>query len=524
MNDPSRIYAQAVDALNQGRWSQALGLADSLLSVAAGHAGVHFVAGVAALQSGLLQRALGHLETAVHLNPARPDYAAQWARALSSAALQRQSLEVARRALAQAPQDPMTLDTLGVVFTIGGAHEDAAQAFRGAVAMRPEIASYRFNLGTSLSILGDMEGARREHEACLAADPRYWKAHLALAQLQRQTEASNHLQRLSGWLQQVGGDRAGRMYLHLALAKELEDLGQEPASFEHLRLGKMAGREGRAYSFDRDRAMFDAIIAASPGTAEKAQGHASDEPIFVVGMPRSGTTLVERILGSHPSVHAAGELPNFGFLLKRMSGSRTPALLDADTLRGAASIAPAELGRAYIESTRPGTGHTPRFIDKLPHNFLYAGHIARALPDARIICLRRDPVDTVLGNFRQLFAQGSTHYDYSFDLLDAGRYYLQFERLMAHWRQVLPGRILEIGYEDIIDDQEACSRRLLEFCGLSWDASCLAFEHNPAPVATASLVQVRSPLYRTSVRRWKRYEPQLSGLLELLRQGGVVID
>jgi hypothetical protein len=269
--------------------------------------------------------------------------------------------------------------------------------------------------------------------------------------------------------------------------------------------------------------MFDAIIEAFPDVVDGARGHASDEPIFVIGMPRSGTTLVERILSSHSHVHSAGELPNFGFVLKRLSGSRTNALLDADTLKGAHSVDPALLGRSYIESTRPGTGHTARFIDKLPHNFLYAGHIASALPKARIICLNRDPVDTVLSNFRQLFSQGSQHYDYSFDLLDAGRYYLQFERLMAHWRRVLPGRILEVGYEQIIDDQEACTRRLLEFCGLPWEEGCLAFERNQAPVATASLVQVRSPLYRTSMQRWRRHQSRLTDLLSLLREGGIDI-
>lgn len=525
MTDPSRTYAQAVDALNRGQWQQARALADSLLSVAAGHAGVHFVAGVAALQMGVLPAALGHLETSVRLNPSRPDYAAQWARALSSAAMTREALEVAQRALAQAPKDPVTLDTLGVVFTMANAHGLAMEAFRDAVEVRPEVASYRFNLATSLSILGDMDDAEAEYEACLARDPRYWKAHLALAQLRRQAQQSNHVERLAGLLGQAGGDRNGRMYLHLALSKELEDLGREAESFDHLRLGKQAGAEGRGYSFGRDRAMFDAIIAAFPDVVDSSHGHDSAEPIFVIGMPRSGTTLVERILSSHPQVHSAGELQNFGFLLKRMSGSRMPALLDADTLRGAASIAPAELGRAYVESTRPGTGHTPRFIDKLPHNFLYAGHIARALPHARIVCLRRDPVDTVLSNFRQMFSQDSRHYDYSFDLLDAGRYYLQFERLMAHWRKVLPGRILEIGYEDIVGGQEASTRLLLDFCGLPWDEACLAFERNEAPVATASLAQVRSPLYRSSMQRWKRYAPQLqaAGLLSLLREGGAAV-
>lgn len=524
MNDPSHTYAQAVDALNRGQWPQALALADSLLPEVGRHAGVHFVAGVAALYMQLMPRALGHLETAVRLNPARPDYAAQWARALASAAMTRQALEVAARALAQEPADTLTLDTLGVVFTQGNAHEDAARAFGRAVALSPGVASYRFNHATSLSFLGQVEAAEQEYEACLQRDPRYWKAHLALAQLRRQTAEANHLGRLDGLLERAAGDRDGRMYLHLAISKELEDLGRPAEAFGHLVAGKRAGGEARNYAFERDRALFDAIIAAFDAPPEATAGHGSGEPIFVIGMPRTGTTLVDRILGSHPDVHAAGELPNFGFLLKRLSGSRSRALLDADTLSRAAAIDPARLGQAYIDSTRPGTGHTPRFTDKLPHNFLYAGHIARALPNARIVCLRRDPVDTCLSNFRQLFSQGSQHYDYSFDLLDTGRYYLQFERLMAHWRQVLPGRILSLDYEDIVDDQEACTRRLLEFCGLSWHEACLAFERNQAPVATASVVQVREPLYRTAIRRWKRYEPQLAELIALLREGGVAVD
>src|SRR5690606_11755978 len=136
------------------------------------------------------------------------------------------------------------------------------------------------------------------------------------------------------------------------------------------------------------------------------------------------------------------------------------------------------LGASYIDNTRPGTGHTPRFVDKLPHNFLYLGHIARALPNAKIVCLRRDPLDTFLSNFRQLFGLNTPFYDYSFDILDIGRYYVLFDRLMAHWQHVLPGRILEVRYETLVDAQEECTRQLLDFCGLPWEDACLRFEEN----------------------------------------------
>jgi hypothetical protein len=308
----------------------------------------------------------------------------------------------------------------------------------------------------------------------------------------------------------------------LALSKEYEDLGELDESFAHLTAGKRAGRGKRGYSSERDASLFKSI-EANTRELHGPEGSDSGEPIFVIGMPRSGTTLVDRILSSHPDVQSAGELQNFSIALKRASGSRTPNLLDEDTLGRARELDWRKLGAAYVGGTRPVTGQTPRFVDKLPHNFLYAGHIARALPNARIICLRRNAMDTCLSNFRQLFAQSSPFYDYSFDLLDTGRYYVMFDRLMAHWKRVMPERILEIEYEAIVDDQEQTTRRLLEFCGLSWNEACLRFDQNEAPVSTASAVQVRQPLYRSALQRWKRYERQLAGLRSLLEEAGIAV-
>jgi hypothetical protein len=223
-------------------------------------------------------------------------------------------------------------------------------------------------------------------------------------------------------------------------------------------------------------------------------------------------------------VRSAGELSDFGVALKRASGSQTRELLDVDTVTRARHADWRRLGQAYIDSTRERAGDRAHFIDKLPHNFLYAGYIANALPEARIICVRRDPVDTCLSNLRQLFAQDTAYFDYSFDLLDIGRYYVRFDRLMAFWERQLPGRILQVGYERLVDQQEACTRELLAFCGLSWDEACLRFEQNQAPVATASAVQVREPMYRTAVRRWKRYEAQLQPLLDLLEASGIAVE
>ncbi|HNV78863.1 MAG TPA: sulfotransferase [Thermomonas sp.] len=522
MNEAQRLYADAVDALNRRQWQAARAMGLRLIAMVPDHGGVHFVAGVASLQLQQLPEGIRHLQRAVHLSPKRPDYAAQFARALAMARLTREALVAADAASAMAPGDPATLDTLGVVYTQANEHAKAIALFEQAARKVPAHAAYRFNLGTSYTFLGDLEQAEREYEACLALEPGHGKAHLALAQLRKATPDANHVARLQGLLVDAG-DAAARMYLNLALAKEQEDLGDDARAFAHLTAGKAAGGEGRGYRAERDVALFAAIEQATPAGTMSAPGSASEEPIFVIGMPRSGTTLVDRILSSHPLVHSAGELQNFGVVLKRASRSRTPELLDVDTVRSAASLYWRQLGDAYVASTRPATAGKPRFVDKLPHNFLYAGFIARALPNARIICLRRNPMDTCLGNFRQLFAQSTPYYDYSFDLLDTGRYYILFDRLMTHWRNTMPGRILEIDYESIVEDQEGTTRRLLAHCGLDWDEACMRFNDNAAPVATASAVQVRQPLHRDALQRWKRYEPQLVELKMLLEAAGVVV-
>lgn len=523
MNDISTIYQQTLAAFNQREWQRVLQLGMPLLRMMSEDAGLHYVLGVASLELGQLQVAARHVGYAATLEPGSSLYASQFARTLSNCNLTADALAQADRAMALAPADATQLDTLGVIYTLANAHQKACEAFERATALAPHSPHHLYNLASSLIANGRLDDAERALERCLALDPRAWRAHFTLAHARRQTPERHHRPRLEQWLAETSGDNHARMYMHLALAKECEDLGDFAEAFEHLAKGKAAGGIGRGYRHERDRALFDALIRAFPSAATNRQGHDTAEPIFIIGMPRSGTTLVERIVSNHPDVQTAGELQNFGLVLKRLSGSPTPMLLDEDTILRSLQTDPEQLGRHYVMSTRPGTGARPRFIDKLPHNFLYAGFIARALPNARIICLRRDPMDICLSNFRQLFSLTTPHYDYSFDLQDTGRYYVGFERLMAHWQQVFPGHILEVDYESLVNDQEGQSRRIIDFCGLAWNEACLSFHENTSPVATASAVQVREPMNRRSLQRWKRYGAPMDALRTLLEHEGVAI-
>jgi tetratricopeptide (TPR) repeat protein len=524
MNDAQKIYMEAIGALNRAQWRQAQDLAAQLLRMVPNHADAYFIAGVAASRLQQMDLSIAHLQRAVALNPQRAAYWAELARGYTTGWFTREALEAADKAFALSPDDPQTWSTLGVVYSRTNVHARAAEAFEDVVKLAPDVAEFRFNLSTARTAMGDLSGAERECLECLRLNPRYWKAWLTLAQLRKQTAQDNHVPRLQ---QQLVGDNASdeaAMYLNLALAKEFEDMADYPQAFAHLSEGKRRGGLGRRYTIERDRQMFEALMQTPMTPLDEAIGEPSIAPIFVIGMPRSGTTLVERILSSHPQVHSAGELQNFPVAVKRASGSITGPLLDMDTVRRAGKADWGQMGGQYQQSTRLLTGGKPRFVDKLPHNFLYAGHIARALPNASIVCLRRDPMDTCLSNFRQLFAQTSPYYDYSFDLLNTGHYYMLFDQLMAHWQQTMPGRILQINYEDLVENQETVTRRLLAHCRLDWNDACLRFEENESPVSTASAVQVRSPMFRSSLQRWKRYEPHLRELRELLESSGIRVE
>jgi tetratricopeptide (TPR) repeat protein len=524
MTDLARQYAQLIEAFNRMDWSRAVALAGPLVHAAPEHPLVRFVAGIALLEIGRPEAALPQLEAAAQLDPTRLDFASHHARALLATGHVAQARDVARAATAIQARDPASLDVLGQVLVQVGDYGGALTAFSHAADLAPGQPQLHLNRASALIGLGRFDEAERALEQCLAIAPRYWRAHYSLAQLRRQTSDHSHLARLRALLPEAGSDPAALTCLHLALAKEHEDLGDYAQAMTHLVAGKQAARPPRGYDPARDAAMVDALIAAFVPLPAPAADAATDGPIFIVGMPRSGTTLVDRIVSSHPAVRSAGELHTFGHALARALRSPTPHLLDPAVFAGVPEIDWPALGRAYLAHARTVVGEDcDRFTDKLPHNFLHLGAIARALPTARIVCLRRQPMDTCLSNFRQLFAASAPYFDYSYALEDVGRYYVQFDRLMAHWTHTLPGRVLSIDYEELVDQQEAVTRRLLTFCGLPWDEACLHFERNAAPVTTPSAVQVRSTLHRDSLERWKRYGPAMDGLRAILVEAGIAI-
>lgn len=419
--------------------------------------------------------------------------------------------------------EPELLNRVGNAYASIGAHDRALEFYRRAANAAPGHAGTLYNLGSVQSFTGDFEAAKRSLTRAVELDPGLYQAWLALVLLERQTLTANHLDRLKTLFGAPALDPEGNRSLHLghAIARTYEDLGDPAASFDWLLKAKTARRRLAKYSPVDEQTLFTAAAAALiPGGPP---GFDSEEPVFILGLPRTGTTLVDKILSAHPKVTSAGELNNFPLLARHFSGVRSSRLLDPAVFGALADADMAEIGRLYVESTRPFTGVTARFTDKTPINVLYAGLIHRALPNARIICLRRDPMDSVLSFFRQIFFHPRHPYPSVYDLRNAAIHYAHFHGLADHWRRTLPAdRFLELRYEDLIADQEGQTRRLVDFVGLEWDPRCLDFHRQPGIVATPSAAQVRQPIYNSSIGRWKAYGDRLQPALEVLRGAGIV--
>ena len=469
-------------------------------------AGAWFVLGIIAIEHANPGRAAELFARAAELDPSDVRALAQLGRARLALNDRDGAFASVRRALALDPRDALTLDTLGVTLTRLGDHRSAIDLFERAVALHPASAGFWYNLAASRQFAGRFGAAAEGYRRALDLDPGLVRAWSALVGLETQTEGSNEIPRLTA-LFEAQTDPDARLHLGHALAKTCEDLGRWDESLDWLDRAKQARRRALAHDPAADRALVDAAMAG----ARPSGGLDDTRPIFVVGLPRTGTTLVDRILSSHHQVRSLGELTNFALAAKRLAGTPSPRVLDPETLT--AAVDAAALGRAYLDSVADLAGEAPRFVDKMPLNVFFAGLIHAALPRARIVCLKREPRDAALSNYRQLFATQFSYYNYAYDLAHTAAYVAGFERLTAHWRAVLPpDRYVEIAYEDLVADQEGQTRRLLTACGLDWDPACLAFQDNAAPVATASSVQVRSPIYASSIGRWRRYSRGLEAL------------
>lgn len=516
-----RQIAEAFERLRANDLDTAVRLRDTLLAQAPDDAEVRFLAAEVCSVQGELEPALEHSQRAIAAAPGQWPLILKRARILLALRRRDDFRVAAAEAAHLAGSDPVALWEVGRAYIGCDDPEAARPLFERAISCGGDAAGMHLNLATTQFFAGDFDAAERSVEAVLARAPRLGEAVYLRSTLRRQTAQRNHLEDLRGRLRDGLGDGHARAAILYALAKELEDIGDYPASMAALREGAALKHALLGFDVAGEIAAIDAVreTYSAEAMAGLAAGTEGEGVIFIVGMPRSGTTLVERMLDRLPGVRSAGELMDF----KQVLGDAARAAQGGDNSRplvqASLSIDFDALGREYVRGAREAARGAPVFIDKMPVNFIYCGLIAKALPKARILHLVRDPMDAGYAVFKTLFNQA---YFFSYDQTQLADYLACYRRLMAHWHTVLPGRILDVRYEALVTDTESEARRVLDFCGLEWRAEVLSPDTNARPSTTASAAQVRQPVHARSVGRWRELAAGLEPLRQRLQQHGLV--
>ncbi|MBI1887164.1 MAG: sulfotransferase [Nitrosomonadales bacterium] len=460
------------------------------------------------------------LESRAHLLVGRhPDFGLGWKLLSASLLMQgKDALLALQKATKLLPGEAELHNNLGHMLTKHGRGSEAEASFRRALQIKPDYVDAHFNLGRNLSEQERLTEAEVSYRRALQIQPDYVDALFNLVPIKSVKTGDGILEAM---ILAEEAARSGatlltdeqKTLMHFALGKCYDDIGEHEKAFPHFLEGCKLKRATIDYDPEQS-ARHSAAIMRNFETATldrlRGGGDPSQVPIFVLGMPRSGTTLTEQVIASHPEVHGAGELPDLmAIALRDIAGAAFPdnaRLLDQARLSA--------WGAEYVAGLQRRALDMPRITDKMPANFQAVGLIHLMLPNAKIIHVKRNPVDTCISCFSKLFTFGQ---EFSYDLAELGRYYVDYARLMEHWRKVLPeGAFLEVQYEDIVADQEAQSRRIIEYCGLEWNDACLDFHQNKRSVKTASMVQVRQPIYKSSVERWRSYEKFLGPLFDAL--------
>jgi tetratricopeptide (TPR) repeat protein len=474
--------------------------------------------------TGDIPGALQSYKTLVEKRPDEVRFSLKLAQTYIQAGEHKAAIQLLDHVRAEAPNTADTLQQLGQIYTALGLFQKAYECYQAAVKALDghagvDVASALYNLASAATAVGKLEEAEALFEKAIALNPADYDAYYNRSTLRKQTAEHNHIADMEGLLKAGIPDRKGAVQLFYALAKEYEDLGEAGASFAHLQRGANLRASMMSYRVETDVAAMEQIKTVfDEKFCAGIQAGDGEGPIFILGLPRTGTTLVDRILSSHSAVESLGEINDFALSLTRAVG---PAADKAAFIRRAAELDFTEIGLDYLRSTRERGVSAPCLVDKTPANFLYLGLIAKALPAAKIIHLRRHPMDSCYAIYKTLFRMG---YPYSYRLADLGHYYAAYHQLMDHWRRVLPGRFVDLDYEALVQNQESETRALLDAVGLSFEKACLAFHRNSTPSATASAAQVKQPIHTKSIGKWQDYRTQLKPLSDMLSARGIRLD
>lgn len=517
--DLARLSAMARQAAQAKDWAQVGACAGEILRRNAGDPEGHFLAGLADKAAHRSTAAEQAFVRALELDAGRYDAAIELASLYGVSQRAAEALALIQKYEPQLGNSPRYLNMAGLTCATLGLDGRAWPLYRKANELQPGVPVFQANLAACCVNLGKTAQARAIYEALLERAPTHQRNHYELSRLRRATDRA-HVEQMQEILRTANLPPDRNIFLYYAIGKELEDLGQWAEAFRYYKMAGDAVASVSPYDVAQDLALIDRIIEVcdadwlTGGPRGAAQDGAGKTPIFIVGLPRTGTTLTDRIVASHSQVESIGETFCMQRVLQRVAGAAgggmTPAVIEAAAGQDIGLVA-----SGYLDAVAYRFGNKPLFIEKLPENMLYLGFIAKAFPEARLVRLRRNPMDACFAMYKQSF------FRFAYTLDDLGRYYIAHDRLVRHWTQLLGDRLIEVGYEALVADQEGQTRRLLGRLGLDFEQACLEFDQNESAVATASSAQVREKIHSRSVNRWRRFEQELQPLRHMLEGAGI---
>lgn len=506
--------------LQAGNGAEAKNLAEALIRQFPQTAPVRLFAADTAHLMGDMQAAIASLDA---VPASAPNYAMvmlKKARFLFADGRRAEALHLTREAADKVAGEPGLMHALAGILRDCQQAEEAHQWLEKALAAAPADPDILYDLAMAEYHLNRPNEAETHIASLLEKEPFHAAALHLRSALRTWRDVRNHVDDLRRRLAEGPAHPRFISATSYALARELEDLGRYEEAVNALDTGAHAYRSTLNYESETELASHESIrsVFSKEKLDALAPGYGEEQPVFIVGLPRSGTTLVERILSSHSQLVSIGEFTEF----PRLYGIRLRKQLSRDTTRtpteASLDLDFAELGRAYCHAARELVGRAPGFVDKLPYNFLYCGYIQAALPNAKLIHLTRHPLDACYAVYKTLFFGA---YSFSYDLDELASYYISYHRHMAHWRAVMPGRILDVSYEELVQEPQAQVRRIIDWCGLPWEASVLDFHRQERPSMTASAMQVRRPVYLDSIGSWRRAEARFAPLKARFEAAGI---
>ena len=521
----TQISTTARTAARQQDWATVDACAQELLKRDNANAEGHFLAGLVMKASRRPAKATEAFAKVLNLDADRYDAAIELANQHSFARRNADAAEMLARYEGKLGNSPLYLDMAGTVYSDIGMPDRAWPLFQKAYELQPGVDLFQANLAACSVFLGKIEEAKAIYKRLLERFPTHQRNHYQLARLEKAKD-SEHIERMQDVLDSTNLSPDRNIFIYYAIGKELEDLGDWDEAFHYYKMAGDAVASVANYDIDVDLQLIDKIIKTCDADwlaneANDAPGKESEKtPVFVVGLPRTGTTLTERILSSHSQVASLGETEFMQMTLRRASGVETVDKMNAEVIEAVAQKNITLISEGYLKAVSYRLGDKPMFIDKLPFNYLYLGFIAKAYPNARIVHLRRNPLDSCFAMYKQVFTWA---YKFSYTLESLGQYYVAYDRLCNHWRDVLKGRQIEIEYESLVADQEGEIRALLEKMGLGFEDACLNFDRNITASTTASSVQIREKIHTRSIDRWMNFAKHLQPLKSHLENAGIVV-